>query len=281
MRRVLPLLFWLFLPPLYAQLSHLAGQKLFSRTMPYEELRKEFARMEKKQQLPVYFKELMLRKAYEQGDTAYFKELLTHMVARHHFVLYPAYINEPYFQLLFKGNLKDWYRSMWKKEIVKWYTHNGDILEWRMLILDYHKRYNMVQRIPGREMQPGDSSIRFMYERRDALLREAAFRIVTIAAANDSVLPSDDNMGLGISDAVDDILFDFVFSDSSGTYFDMVEELYWKSFRNDLTGSGFPFAYDSWMFRSSGGQYYGTVQKFGPVLRAEGLMERRKRWKLD
>lgn len=281
MKGILPLLFWLSFLPGYTQLSYSAGQRLFGHSTSYEELRKEFVHMEKKQRLPVYFKELMLREAYVQGDTAYFKELLAHMVARHHFVLYPAYIHEPYFQLLFKGSLKDWYRNMWKKEIVKWYTHNGDILEWRMLILDYHKRYNMVQRIPGREMQPGDSSIRFMYERRDALLREAAFRIVTIAAANDSVLPSDDNMGLGISDAVDDILFDFVFSDSSGTYFDMVEELYWRSFRNDLTGSGFPFAYDSWMFRRSGVQYYGTVQKFGHVRQAEGLMERRRRWKLD
>jgi|GEM_PF-1430685 len=281
MKSLLLLVLYLSLSAASAQVSFSEARALFYRNPSYPALRKEFMALDKKGRIPVHYKEVMLRTAFEQGDTLYFKELLADMVARHHFVLFPDYIREPYFSLVFKGSLRDWYRGMWKKEIVKWYTHNGDILEWRMLILGYHERYNMVQRMPGHDLSAGDSSVKYLAGRRDDLLREAAFRIMSIAAANDSILPSDDNMGLGISDAVDDILCDFILADTSGMYFDMVENLYWRAFEKDLAGDGFPRMYDLRLNRRKGMQYYGTIEKFIPLKNAEGFMDRRKRWKLD
>lgn len=281
MKSFLLLVLFLSVSAVSAQVSHSETRALFYRNLSYPVLKKEFAALNKKGRVPVHYKEVMLQTAFEQGDTLYFKELLSELVAKHHFVLFPDYIHEPYFPLVFKGRLREWYRGMWKKEIVKWYTHNGDILEWRMLILGYHERYNMVQRMPGRDVSAGDSSIKYLSERRDALLREAAFRIVSIAAANDSILPSDDNMGLGVSDAVDDILCDFILADTAGVYFDMVENLYWRAFEKDLAGDGFPRMYDFWLNRRKGLQYYGTIEKFIPLKNAGGLMDRRKRWKLD
>lgn len=281
MKSFLLLVLFLSVSAVSAQVSHSETRALFYRNASYPALKKEFAALDKKGRVPVHYKEVMLQTAFEQGDTLYFKELLSELVAKHHFVLFPDYIHEPYFSLVFKGRLRDWYRGMWKKEIVKWYTHNGDILEWRMLILGYHERYNMVQRMPGRDVSAGDSSIKYLSERRDDLLREAAFRILSIAAANDSILPSDDNMGLGVSDAVDDILLDFILADTAGVYFDMVENLYWRAFEKDLAGDGFPRMYDFWLNRRKGLQYYGTIEKFIPLKNAGGLMDRRKRWKLD
>lgn len=268
-------------PVARGQVSYRDAEAVFRQNPAYAALKKEFALMDRKRRVPVAYKEYMLERAYAEGDTLYLKELISGMVARHHFVLFPDYINAPYFSLFFKGSLRDWYRQMWKKEIVKWYAHNANILEWRMLILNYRLRYNMVEHLPRNGPDSTAAEVPFIAERKDALLREAAFRIMTIAAANDSILPSDDNMGLGISDAVNDLLFGFLLSDSAGTHFDAIEKLYWNAFSMDLAGAGFPRMYDRWLTRRTGMQYYGTIEGFVPLKETEGLMERRKRWKLD